>query len=89
MTPDDPGRTVPRTPPAPEQTADHVPADDTDSRAAGGSSADPNRTAPRPPSDTPGDGGTVVRSPSDSATKLSPPSTTWACAKPENTSRKW
>src|SRR5213079_3707951 len=27
--------------------------------------------------------------PSASATKLSPPSTTWACSKPENASRKW
>src|SRR5437762_10171155 len=27
--------------------------------------------------------------PSASATKLSPPSTTWVCSKPENASRKW
>jgi WD40 repeat protein len=65
VSPDDPRPTVPRIPPAPEATVAHVPADDTGARAAGESSADPARTAPGPPSDTPAAGGTVARTPSD------------------------
>ncbi len=60
MSEKDPNRTVPRGPaPAPEQTSDHVPADE--------SSADPNRTAARPASETPAGTGTVARTPSDVA----------------------
>ena len=67
MSDHEPDRTVPRTPPAPEYTADHIPADDTAARAADESSADPDRTAARQPSDPPAPGGTVVRTPSDVA----------------------
>ena len=60
MPTEDSNRTVPRVlTPAPEQTSDHVPADE--------SSADPNRTAARPASETPTGTGTVARTPSDVA----------------------
>ena len=60
MSENDSNRTVPRGPaPAPEQTSDHVPADE--------SAADPNRTAARPASETPAGMGTVARTPSDVA----------------------
>ena len=68
MAVEDPDLTVPRVPtPAPEQTADHIAADDTSARVADESSADPDRTAARPPSGTPAAGSTVVRTPSDVA----------------------
>ncbi len=64
MSDDEPDRTVPRTSPAPEHTADHLPADDTAARTADESSAGSNRTAALPSSSTAAAAGSVACTPS-------------------------